>query len=116
MKRIKLFEEFAIANNIDKIKNSLAKYDSITKFYETPYGYKFVMNEKQDLYDKNNEGLPKIECVNFHSSDANWRITKYDFTPQGRPREKVILSTDDIDKIIKTMDKFGSYLLKNKKT
>ena len=115
MKHIKLFEEFVNRNDIDNIKNSLAKYDSITKFYETPYGYKFVMNEKQDLYDKNNEGLPKIECVNFQSSATNWTITKYDFTPQGRPRQKLILSTDDIDKIIKSMDKFGSYLLKNKK-
>jgi hypothetical protein len=110
----KLLRE-GLLDNIERIKDITIKYGDLIKFYETPYGYKFVMNEHDDLYDKNNESLPKIECVNFQSSPTNWVITKYDYTPNGRPRQKEILSTSDIDKIIKTINKFGSYLLKNKR-
>ena len=114
----KLLRE-GLLDDIGKLKSHLSKYGDLADFYETPVGYKFIINKAMDLYNIKGFELPKIELTyitpeNSHGRESIWTITKYDSTPLGRDRQKVLISSNNVDEIIKTMDKLVKYIIKNK--
>jgi len=114
----KLLRE-GLLDDIGKLKSSLLKYGDLVHFYETPVGYKFIINKAMDLYNIKGIELPKIELTyntpeNSYGTESGWVITKHDSTPNGTNRQKVLISSNNVDEIIKTMDKLVKYIIKNK--
>ena len=111
---------------IERIKNSLSVYGDIIKFFETPVAKKFKIGEKEKNIDKKGMFLPVLEIILNNeiydketnsfipNSESVWDIWLDDFTPLGRDRRKLILSTNNVDEIIKVMIKYAKKIIKNK--
>lgn len=108
-------DSYSFENEIDItiLKDLTSQYPELIKYYRTPLGDKFIINQNKTLVDKNTFILPKFtfEYV-YKNSKPSWVCTKSDLTPGGRGRDKTILNTNDINEVYRLMVKCVKYLLK----
>jgi hypothetical protein len=113
-------------NSVERIKNALSIYGDIINFFETPISKKFKIGDRRKISDKNGIFLPElsVELRNeiydrktnsfIPNSESFWEIILHDYTPNGRDRDKVILNTNNVDEVIKVMNKYAKKIIKNK--
>jgi len=111
---------------IDKIKKALSTYNDILQFIETSVGKKFKLGDREELIDKKGYYLPELEVFlgntvydkqknEFVPNDESvWQVWLHDRTPIGRNRDKLLLSTSNVDEVIKLMNRYAKSITKNK--
>ena len=110
--------------DLSPMMSSVNQYPALVKYYKTPLpAHRFWINQDDNMYDEYGISLPKYEIIYKEdykmgigpTGTYSWTITKTDYTPNSRQRDKVTHKSDDINKIAKTAKRLSNNLLSKTK-